>query len=143
MKQVVIDASVVVKAIMPNDKQEQCKILISRFEFLQPVAPALWMYEITSAFTKSVHFGLLTASECRSGIAQAMSLGVELVAPDEGQTNLAVDWILKLKRAASYDSYYLALAETLGVDFWTADERLRNALKDTRLAWLRWIDDSA
>ena len=52
MKQVFIDASIVVKAILPNEKQAKCKALIARFNDLQPVAPALWIYEITSAFTK-------------------------------------------------------------------------------------------
>lgn len=141
MKQVVIDASIVVKAILPNDKQEKCKVLIARFDDLQPVAPALWMYEITSAFTKSIHFGMLTPEEGRAGIAQAIALGVELAAPDAHQTELAINWTMKLKRASAYDSFYLALAETLEAEFWTADERLFNAIKDVGLPWLHWLDE--
>lgn len=141
MKQVVIDASIVMKAILPNDKQEKCKALIARFNALQPVAPALWMYEITSAFTKSIHFGILTPDEGRAGLAQAIGLGVELAAPDEHQIELALNWSLKLKRASAYDSFYLALAETLGAEFWTADERLYNAFTDARLSWLHWLGE--
>ena len=141
MKQVVIDASIVMKAILPNDKQEKCKALISQFNDLQPIAPALWMYEITSAFTKSIHFGTLTVEEGREGLAQAMALGVELAAPDERQTELAVKWTLKLKRASAYDSFYLALSETLDAEFWTADEHLYNALKDAHIPWLHWLDE--
>jgi len=141
MKQVVIDASIVMKAILPNDKQEKCKALIAQFNHLQPIAPALWMYEITSAFTKSTHFGILTPDEARAGIAQAIALGVELAAPNEHQIELAVNWTLKLKRVSAYDSFYLALSETLEADFWTADERLYNALKDAHLLWLHWLDE--
>ena len=141
MKRVVIDASIAVKAILPNEKQEKCQALIARFSDLQPVAPALWMYEITSTFTKSIHFGILTPDEGRAGITQAIALGVELVAPDEHQTELAVNWTLKLKRASAYDSFYLALSETLEAEFWTADERLYNATKDARPPWLHWLDE--
>jgi predicted nucleic acid-binding protein len=34
---------------------------------------------------------------------------------------------MQLKRAAAYDSFYLALAETLRSELWTADKRLVNA----------------
>lgn len=33
-----------------------------------------------------------------------------------------------------------ALAEILGCEFWTADERLVNAAKD-KLPWNRWLGD--
>lgn len=99
------------------------------------------MYEVTSTFTKSIHFGILTADEGRAGLSQAIALGVELVAPDEHQTELAVNWTLKLKRTSAYDSFYLALSETLEAEFWTTDERLYNATKDARLPWLHWLDE--
>ncbi|MFQ5613908.1 MAG: type II toxin-antitoxin system VapC family toxin [Anaerolineae bacterium] len=44
-----------------------------------------------------------------------------------------------MKRAAAYDSYYLALAETLGCELWTADRRLHNIVD---LPWLHWVSDS-
>jgi predicted nucleic acid-binding protein len=43
------------------------------------------------------------------------------------QVELAYDWTLRLKRAAACDSFYLALAETLHCELWTADQRLANA----------------
>jgi predicted nucleic acid-binding protein len=39
-----------------------------------------------------------------------------------------------------YDATYLALAQLLGVELWTDDTRLRNALGG-RLSWVRWIGD--
>jgi hypothetical protein len=42
----------------------------------------------------------------------------------------------RLKRAAAYDSYYLALAESLNCDLWTTDSRLVNAVK---LRWVRLV----
>ena len=50
---------------------------------------------------------------------------------------LAYDWTLRLRRAAAYDSFYLALAETLGVDLWTTDRRLRTAVD---LPWVQALE---
>ena len=56
------------------------------------------------------------------------------VAPDSCQACRAYEWALQLKRAASYDSSYLALAESLGCELWTADARLQRAVG---LPWVR------
>ena len=37
-----------------------------------------------------------------------------------------------------YDSTYLALAEHLGCEFWTADGRFYNAVKDS-LSFVKWL----
>lgn len=37
-----------------------------------------------------------------------------------------------------HDAHYLALAQTLDCEFWTADERLYNAVRD-QLPWVRWL----
>jgi len=44
----------------------------------------------------------------------------------------------QFNRPAAYDSQYLAVAERLGCEFWTADERLYNAVK-THLSWVKWL----
>jgi len=40
---------------------------------------------------------------------------------------------------ASYDAYYLALAEQLGAEFWTADRRLSRAVQ-SHLDWVHLIE---
>lgn len=46
----------------------------------------------------------------------------------------------RFKQPAAYDAHYLALAEMLGCEFWTADRRLHNAVKD-ELPWVKWLGD--
>ena len=138
---VILDASVAIKAILPNPLLLHCQALTQTFAHVQPVAPALWGYETTSAIAKAVHFGQLTADEGRRALETLTLLDVRLLIPDTGQNQAAFEWTLRLKRAAAYDSYYLTLAETLNCDFWTADSRLFNALKQENLPWLRWIED--
>ena len=138
---IVIDASIAIKAILPNPLQNQCLTLVERFSQFQPVAPALWSYKTTSAITKAVHFGHLTAAEAKKALEQLDTLNVRQIIPDLSQNFAAFEWTRRLKRASVYDSYYLVLAEALECDFWTADNRLYNALKDARLDWLHTIDE--
>jgi predicted nucleic acid-binding protein len=137
----VLDASVAIKAILPNPLQAHCRALIKTFAQAQPAAPALWAYETTSAISKTVHFGQITEAESRQALEQLRLLEVQLFIPDADQNLAAMDWTLRLKRASAYDSYYLVLAEALNCDFWTADGRLFNALKDEQLRWLHWIEE--
>jgi predicted nucleic acid-binding protein len=43
-----------------------------------------------------------------------------------------------LNRPTAYDAQYLALAERLACDFWTADERLFNAASQ-QLPYVKWV----
>ena len=138
---VVIDASVAVKAILPNPQQGHCLALVQSFAEVQPVAPALWAHETTSVIAKTVHFGEITEKEGRQALKKLDVLGVRLYVADIEQNYAAFDWSLRLKRASAYDSYYLVLAEALECNFWTADKRLFNALQDAHLGWVRWIEE--
>jgi predicted nucleic acid-binding protein len=140
-KLLVLDASVAIKAILPNPLQGHCQALVKTFAEVQPISPALWAHETTSAIAKTVHFGQITEAEGRQALEQLATLGVQLFTPNLEQNQAAFDWTIRLKRAAAYDCYYLVLAQNLNCDFWTADSRLFNALKDERLKWLHWIEE--
>jgi len=139
----VIDASAAVKAVLPNPLQAHCLALVQSFVDMQPAAPALWAYETTSAIAKAVHFGEITEKEAHQILQKLNSLGVRLFIADAEQNLATFEWTLRLKRASAYDSYYLVLAQALECDFWTADKRLFNALQDTHLVWVHWIEEMA
>lgn len=138
---IVIDASSAVKAVLPNPLRTQCLALIQTFVEVQPAAPALWAYETTSAIATAVHFGEITQKEARQALEKLDTLGVRLFVADADQNRAAFDWTMQLRRASAYDSYYLVLAQALECDFWTADRRLFNALKDACRGWLHWIEE--
>jgi hypothetical protein len=96
---------------------------------------------LTSAISKTVHFEQITEAEGRQALEQLAALGVQLFTPNLEHNQAAFDWTVRLKRAADYDSYYLALAQNLDCPFWTADSRLYHALKGERLSWLHWIEE--
>ena len=69
------------------------------------------------------------------------ALEIKFFIPDEDQNLKAFEWTLRIQRASAYDSYYLALAQSLDCEFWTADKRLYNVLEDEQLEWLRYIGE--
>jgi predicted nucleic acid-binding protein len=138
---VVIDASVALKLVLPNPLRERCRDTVTwlKDEGFELVVPALWAYETTSTLCKAVHFEQLTPDEGRRILAQLDELDIRIVAPGPQHNRQAFERTLQLKRASAYDSYYLALAETLRCDLWTADRRLFNAVN---LPWVHWVGDS-
>jgi predicted nucleic acid-binding protein len=132
----VIDASCAVLLVAPGPAQPHYEALIGgwRRAGYNLYAPGLWIYEVTSALCKAVRFGGLMAAEAERCLTQALNLGVLLVAADEEQVQAAYAWTVQLNRAAAYDSFYLALAESLGCELWTADRRLYNTVN---LPWVR------
>ena len=134
-----IDAGIAFKLIAPHTQQRRYIELVTGWQKagFQLCAPTLWAYEITSTFTKMVHFSQLSPNVGRDGLQLAYQLGVQLFAPDEQQAQKAFAWTQRLQRAAAYDSFYLALAESLNCEFWTADKRLVNA---TDQPWVKLVE---
>lgn len=135
-----IDAGVAFKLIAPNPQQSFYIDLVDGWERAgyRLCAPTLWAYQLTSAISKMVHFGHLTAEEGRASLRLAHRLRIELIIPNEEQASRALAWSEKLSRAAAYDSFYLALAETLECELWTVDKRLVNA---AARPWVKLVDE--
>jgi predicted nucleic acid-binding protein len=135
----VLDATCAVSLVVPGPNQPRTVALVDGWTRAGYglYAPVLWMYEVTSAIAKAVRLGGLTVAEGERSLGQALNLGIQLVAADEEQVRAAYAWTVRLNRAAAYDSFYLALAESLGCELWTADQRLVNAVG---LPWVRLAD---
>ena len=140
-RSLVVDASFAIRLILPGPQRETFRSQTEHWlnEGYELLAPTLWVYETTSALCKSTFFGLLTEEEAESAMAVLEELPVTLVTPDSRQNRRAFAWTRRLNRAAAYDSgclqqHYLALAESLGCELWTADRRLGDAVD---LPWVR------
>ena len=141
MRFLVVDASFVLRLILAGPLQARSRVLTTEWKTAGYVlcAPTLWVYEVTSALCKLVHFAELSDEEGRRALAVAHALNVRLFPADIAQSRLAYDWTARLQRAAAYDSFYLALAQTLQCELWTADKRLHNAVN---LRWVRWVSEA-
>lgn len=140
---IVIDASIAVRWLLPDQLSEACWHLLARVveDESQITVPALWAYEISSSLTKAVHFKAIDSQDAMRGLQQINALGVDLVVSDAEQNQRAFEWTLQFGRASAYDSYYLALAERLNCELWTADRRFYHVGHDQSFAWIHFVGE--
>lgn len=98
------------------------------------VAPKLLHYEVTNVLYKYVHHGQMSPDESFAALRSVFQLGIA-ISDDFTIHQAALAFAKQWQLPATYDAHYLALAERLGADFWTADKRLVNSLPDN---W-NWI----
>jgi len=141
-KTLVIDASFTLRSVLPGPLRTRTKELLAGWGRSGATirVPALWRYETTSALSKGVHFKEITQEQAVTALGMIAEIEVEIIVPDAVQIQKAFEWTLRLRRAAAYDSFYLALAETASNGLWTADERLYNATKSLA-PWVHWAGD--
>jgi predicted nucleic acid-binding protein len=101
------------------------------------VAPHLFDYEVTSALLRKANRGVLSLAEARGALHAALDLKVALLDPP-GLSEQALELAVRFNRAAAHDAHYLALAEHLQCPFWTADERLYNAVRSD-FPYIQWL----
>lgn len=134
----VVDASIGYRLLIPNQEQTTLESTLTRWmeTGIRLAAPTLWRYEVTSTITKSFQQAQITLPEAKQAFEASQKFPIELIAPSNELARAAFTWTLKLKRAAAYDSFYLALAEQLQCELWTYDQRLANAVSQP---WVRHL----
>ena len=128
--QVCIDASVALKLVVDESASEAARALWRTWavEGCQPIAPALFVFETVSALWRMVVRGDLDEESARAARDRLLAMPIRLPAP-AGLLQRAWDLARRYERPQVYDSFYLALADMLDVDLWTADRRFFNALR--------------
>lgn len=107
------------------------------------VAPSLWLAETATAIRSLVHQRVVSPAEGARALDQVLGLGVELIPLDSALTRAAYAWSERLGQRRAYDGFYLAAADQLGAELWTADERLANGAHAAGATWAHWIGEPA
>jgi predicted nucleic acid-binding protein len=138
---VCVDASIIVALVTSEAQSERALALWSEWMRgdIRVTAPALLRYEVTSALRRKVVRGVMTLQDAQRALEEALSLDIELLDPP-GLSLHAFALAARFNRPAAYDAHYLALAEVLEGKFWTADERLYNAVRED-FPNIRWLGD--
>jgi predicted nucleic acid-binding protein len=138
-----LDANVIVKRLTGNDDVSLHRHWTAWHEAGQQfVAPVLQRYELTNAFHRYQVAGAFSVAAVEHALASAFQLPITYYDQVDDH-HRAMELARQFNRPAAYDAHYLALAERLGVEFWTADRRLANAVRHS-LSWVHLVgDDSA
>lgn len=101
------------------------------------LVPIFWEYEVVNGVNKAVARGHLSEEEGQEAVFLILALAVEKTPLPSPQESYA---LTRRYQRSVYDSWYVSLAEQTGCEFWTADQKLYNALKNT-LPWIKWLAD--
>jgi predicted nucleic acid-binding protein len=137
----VIDASVAVKWFLPaEDHAEDALALLHARAAgsVRLVVPSLLFYEVSNALLVAVRRNRLAREDYLDALEALFRLGLEAAdLPDYHRRAAALAYAYG---RSAYDAAYLALAESRGAVFLTADRRLYNAVGE-HLPWVRWLAD--
>lgn len=124
----VIDASVAGKWLLPEDDSDKAEALLVRWQEgrVGLLAPEIIYPEVANMLWKRTARGLLSPDEVHKLYARFVQIDIPL-APMIELVGSALDVALEHRRPV-YDALYVALSLGTGWDFVTADARLHNAL---------------
>lgn len=140
-KTIVADASAILKTYLRDetDVQSVDAMLDDLWRGrLKIVAPSLLRYEISNALWAAARQGRISIEEALAAQTDFLKINIDYMEPD----NLFADAlnIAFQHNRSVYDSAYVALAQKMGVWFFTGDRRLYNVLSP-RLSLMRWVGD--
>lgn len=130
------DASIVVRFAFSQDMAVKQLWKSWSTQGFRLVAPTLLFYEVTNGLYRQQKAGLLSPSFVRAALDVALAFPVELVG-DATLHQRARELAALYNLSAAYDAHYLALAERLDIELWTADARLVNTLQPFKLDWVK------
>jgi predicted nucleic acid-binding protein len=136
---VCVDANLVIRLVAdPGDERVRSSWERWDAENRRIAAPTLLFYEVSNALYRYQRAGMMSGAAVRLALKAALSLPLRLHGEPELHTR-ALDLAERLSLPAAYGAHYLALADWLGAEFWTADRRLARAVQDT-LPWVRAVE---
>jgi predicted nucleic acid-binding protein len=137
-----VDASVAVKWILDEERSDRARALYSAAveTSVSIVAPPLLPLEVTNILRQRMQttegLSLFAATQ---HLDDFLALPIEFHSP-AGLHFQALVLADALGLPATYDAHYLALAEHLGCELWTDDQRVIRQVA-TGLPFVRWIGD--
>ena len=125
---IVVDASLAVKWLVEEEGSGTAAALAQfwRNEGTKLVAPPLMAIEVANALHRRVVRGELSVADAGRLLENLLTSGIEL-RENPALLRRTLELANQIRQGAVYDSYYLALAESLGCELWTADEKFFRA----------------
>jgi predicted nucleic acid-binding protein len=139
MPSVCVDANLVLRLLMPDERNERAEALWSSWARggVTRLGPPLLYAEVTSVIRESVFFGRITPGQGAAAFEEFCGMAIA-ISTRPNLHLLAWELARRFNRRRAYDSFYLAAAQAEGCELWTGDQRLFNAVS---LPWVRWVGD--
>lgn len=136
---VVTDASIYLASVFTEALTPHADALIENWtvDGYQIAAPYLFRYEIVSVIRKHVARGTFSEQRGKSALEGMLRQPLVLF-EDDLLLRRAFELANLHGRPTAYDMVYVALAERLSCELWTADQRLVNVVS-TSLSWVKWL----
>ena len=136
-----VDASLAVKWLVREVHSDTAYVLARSWarQGTQPVAPYLMPVEVANALHRRVVRKEMTVEAAVGLLEGLLASGIELREPPRIHTR-SLELADQLRQNAAYDAHYLALAEALDCEFWTADERFYGAASP--FGKVRWLGEA-
>lgn len=101
------------------------------------VVPEFFFYEVASGIGKAVLRKEVMSYEAEATLDDLLTMEIEVHPLSKVKD---VYFLSQTYKRSIYDCIYIDLAQRLGLEFWTADEKLYHAIKD-KLLFVKWIGD--
>ena len=141
MKQVVLDASVILKWYLADEEYSQ-KALGLLYQYisneLDILAPALLEYEVVNGLLIAQKRGRIKEEKIVTAIEGFIDLEIKL--KNLSHFHPRIIHYCRVYHRSVYDASYLAIADVEGITMITSDEGLYNTIKKD-LKWVKWLGD--
>lgn len=143
MNAVVIDANLSLAQALPLPYSESVARMMVYWKngLTRLIVPSLWEYEVILGLRRACAVGIISSEMSRQLFNELLGMGLEVIAGEPERHLLALTLAERLEQAHAYDTQYLALAEQLGCEFWTADQRLVNRSAQLGLRYVHWVGE--
>ncbi|MGI8554095.1 MAG: type II toxin-antitoxin system VapC family toxin [Dehalococcoidia bacterium] len=138
---IVVDASVAAKWVLIEEySTEALAVYESESREGQPaLAPHLLPFEVTNIIRQRMRREGRSLAEGMQLLQEFLTFPITLASPPALHLR-ALEIADRHDLPAAYDAHYIALAEILGCELWTDDQRLLRTLNGA-LPFVRWIGD--
>lgn len=143
MARVVLDANLGVALAIetPDSELVERRMMQWQDEDDELYVPTLWAYEVANALYRMITAKRIQPDQAKAALGFLFSSGVVRMDLGRDLHEAALVWASRMGQGAAYDAHYIALAEHLNGEFWTADRRLVNVARQLGLAWVHHIQE--
>ncbi len=141
---IVVDASIVFKWFVVEEDSDKATAMLGVWETNRShlAAPHFMVAEVANAFHQRVRQGHMTVREAEARVESVLSPSLAIELYDSSSLHRrAVELASRLHQPAVYDCIYLALAETLNGELWTADRTFFRAAS-SEFSNVRWLSEA-